>query len=1315
MTQLSTQIENLSSIDERGGSEKIDKQDEIRDDQAVNNDTISGENGIGIPYDAVDDSGNSIELPDMWEESGSNDEEHIDFIFCHRDTIEEYEYDMENMYNALTFCRTSLKQLRPIIVAAADYTADKVRMASQSLLRRTLTADAYPGQSLSQQRTNIVVRAGMNVHQAILFLCRNLDTAALRKTITTTSGVVISLRDVAVLRIASYIRSNVYLSSFMGCVHESTLFMVDRLRSGVELYAHFLQSDDPENVHMDALRDGGDWRKLLLKCSMTSLTWKQRQLLEETRDGGNLTASDYQKLVQAQVALYDKERITQVASEYFYMQEDVPHNEEQSHKHFSTSQRMHDSANMPTDLTMECMNNISHNHTPINTGELISYAHHIESIHAQDKKLNDIGEYDGSDNRDIYEHNDNCRDSAVKESGDSFGQSGGSSSQALHVLKSNIHSVLVEEAALGDEDAQYALARFFTPPTFQESPCCAVCHSTFSITLFRHHCRFCGRSVCDAHANGRRSIYRYGMVHPVRVCANCQEAIDDNNHVDDLIWKDMRISAYPTVDRGVDKVLRIADYSIKVAQNALTYNFPAKLALDTVEVLKRYGLTGFTGLLLRQDFLESVETLKRISGMESMFSLSLHELTACVYYKLAVERGLRGCHPNAEYLAHRPTCLPTRDGLVATVRLQQPSNLTSASESSGRSGHLEHESHGGDESNNSNNKIKNSSSASGQSSAPSMDRTNCEHTSSDIPPYTCFDASDADLDLAIRLAPLALTIIYEENPVDSQRLAKLQGWTTLFTNAESNLAPEQPCYTLFGSAVVTSANAHDEAIDTTRTREHSGEYNEDKCTGEKKEAVLIIRGTQTIQDVVTDIRAAPQIFPPNRSEITRALRGNNQVYRGRRKGDNNRELHPYSSVDYAEPSSPSIPAVDQATPSLPPQQQQTSQWDWLAVPEHNTYACGGMVRAAMYMLREVGPALRRLHAQGYRILIAGHSLGGAVAALLVYLLRMAIPNIQGVTYGCPSCMDAETADILRPYVISVVMHDDVISRITPQSIRMLMRELMVFKDQMFLHLQQEWYDVLLRAASVWSPRWRSSSSTSSHTPASTTTSASATVAASARVVSPPRSVCKASASSSCSPLEEDDNARDYTSTPFVGCTPIDAGEVGISDSSSSSSSPLKDTAAVLVEDEPLTQLWLPGRIIHIYIYSGRCHAAEVSRTFPDLRSIVLQGNIFEDHRGERISNALLEVRAVRQAVSAVSTRRKRLQSQEKCELHLNSFGIDNVVNDTRGDGTGCSDMNATNNNHNHIHNDNDNDNTTRNSNKHNHDHHHAVGDLQPVW
>jgi hypothetical protein len=34
------------------------------------------------------------------------------------------------------------------------------------------------------------------------------------------------------------------------------------------------------------------------------------------------------------------------------------------------------------------------------------------------------------------------------------------------------------------------------------------------------------------------------------------------------------------------------------------------------------------------------------------YPISLHELTACIYYKLAIDRGLRGCSPEGECEAH---------------------------------------------------------------------------------------------------------------------------------------------------------------------------------------------------------------------------------------------------------------------------------------------------------------------------------------------------------------------------------------------------------------------------------------------------------------------------------------------------------------------------------------------------------------------------------------------------------------------------------------------------------------------------------------
>ena len=318
-----------------------------------------------------------------------------------------------------------------------------------------------------------------------------------------------------------------------------------------------------------------------------------------------------------------------------------------------------------------------------------------------------------------------------------------------------------------------------------------------------------------------------------------------------------------------------------------------------------------------------------------------------------------------------------------------------------------------------------------------------------------------------RFAPLALNIIYEENPVDCQRLAKLQGWNTIFTNVETDLGPEQPCYTLFGasfpdtslvektekvektsiytgkppihaasttsrtsgSATTAGASLSARATAAAAVQEKDqplpyGNKNEAPLPTSSKpavlEAVLVIRGTQTIQDVVTDIRAAPQMFPPPAEEIDAALRGIGSAHNPTGAG------HPAASSNNEEQNT---------SPKMDAKQGSATSWDWLAVPSHHTYACGGMVRAAMHILREVGPALRRLHSEGYQIYLAGHSLGGSVAALLTYMLQTALPTVRCITYGCPSCVDAVTSDILRERVISVVLHDDVISRITPQTIR----------------------------------------------------------------------------------------------------------------------------------------------------------------------------------------------------------------------------------------------------------------------------------------
>jgi hypothetical protein len=166
-----------------------------------------------------------------------------------------------------------------------------------------------------------------------------------------------------------------------------------------------------------------------------------------------------------------------------------------------------------------------------------------------------------------------------------------------------------------------------------------------------------------------------------------------------------------------------------------------------------------------------------------------------------------------------------------------------------------------------------------------------------------------------------------------------------------------------------------------------------------------------------------------------------------------------------------------------------------------------------------------------------------------------------------------------------------------------MRELMVFREQMFQHLQQEWVDVLRRAAGLWTPRWRQ---------------VTAAVPSPAAVRTTP-SIPTAKA-----------ELVEVTIDPSGGVV-VAQQAGGIPAHAAPAEGVVSEPSSVMVEEEELAQLWLPGRVMHIYICNGQCFASEVSRNFPDLRVIALQGNIFEDHRSERMLNVLLEVRAVRQA------------------------------------------------------------------------------------
>jgi len=676
----------------------------------------------------------------------------------------------------------------------------------------------------------------------------------------------------------------------------------------------------------------------------------------------------------------------------------------------------------------------------------------------------------------------------------------------------------IEEASAVFQDSATS-----TPPAFALDSVCESCRAPFTLTKFRHHCRNCGGSYCGTHASKRRTLPYFGFYTAVRVCNSCAYLLEEEQQRQLLLWRQQRVNDYLSgqlrryshheYDRSIDKAARVAQGTLQVLY-AVPVLEPLRFLLGSMDVLCRHGLTGLTGFLLRHDFVEAADMLMRISGFEK-FPISVGELTACLYYKLALDKGRRGRDPELE----------DRDHCSETHRIDNADYLA----------------------------------MSDSRPAEAM------HAIAVHPYGEGNTASDADLDEAIRIAPLALCAVYQEQPADIQRLAGSQGWETLFVHADSK--PEQPAFVLFA-------------------RKQSSATDRGDCC----HAVLCIRGTQTVQDVVTDIRAAPCSFPPDAEVVEHAWRG----------------------VTCQQPTSTTsvhVPVAAKAGAAEVGSTESTSgtadDWQWLDDSGTTTKACGGIGRASLWLLAQVGQSLQRLHASGYKITVAGHSLGGAVGSLLTLLLQERITGTHCWTYGSPCCVDKTLADQLKTCVTSVVLRDDAVSRFTPQSMRDMLRSLIASRSIVNSYLEQDWKDVVRRVTGWWTPRYR-------------------------KIPQLSAAGCKPPA-----PL-------DPLGTRFTTAAAKEEGEEE------------GEEEFVLVEADVLLDLWLPGRVMHIYTHYGQCRASIVSRSYPPLRSIQVQTTMFEDHRSRSIFDALLEARAVRRSKEN-APRWAGFSTSDECSCCANTF------------------------------------------------------------
>ena len=718
----------------------------------------------------------------------------------------------------------------------------------------------------------------------------------------------------------------------------------------------------------------------------------------------------------------------------------------------------------------------------------------------------------------------------------------------------------------------------------------------------------------------------------------------------------------PYFETGVDTIediaLRITQAAISMARS-IPLGAQAHVAVETVDVLRNYGLKGIYGLILRKEFLAAADLLCRACNInQATFPLSVHELSAAIFYALAQHRAIRGINPEREHLIHAirkkrdqpafgrddsSTWTISRkpkvtvfesDSLVDTTDQYDPRSQSVTNLIALANGAIQAENEL---------TIEPITDSAGRKIQDPRRGEDLQFSP------VCDPVPDDVLNSCLLYAPIALNFVYVERHVDMQLLAAQQGWRILYSHLEQEAGSDRPGSALF---------LHEE----------------------KRIACFAVRGTATIHDVVTDIRQMPVPFPESENEST-------------------------------------IEADD-----------------WTAVIQGQGLAVCGMSRAAVNLFREHIDVLSFLANKSYKIRIVGHSLGAGVATLLGTLVKRHIEAsssdsldrtslterddlLRVYGFASPSCVDAKLADYMESFVTTVVLHDDVVPRLTPTSIRGLVKHLLHIRETWVqIHLKDDLMALTERAKSVWAPRWRSgftlrdaSGFCRKHLKYGTKKLLSGQGNIVLRQTTSCHSDTDPSANSSSVDLPEesgtesligvhqgeDMNVLSFTSdsptlvVEYMGGidknthgTIIDGDEFFDTEDSllegsedlpdkflkasleqerapkvdhtstgceahaeglhmmsptlsAADSSDLEEiddqSAAVMLDETPLPRMFLPGKIVHIYTHRGGYKAAFVPRTFRELRRISMAGNMLSDHTSKAYFEALKEVKSVRVA------------------------------------------------------------------------------------
>ena len=92
------------------------------------------------------------------------------------------------------------------------------------------------------------------------------------------------------------------------------------------------------------------------------------------------------------------------------------------------------------------------------------------------------------------------------------------------------------------------------------------------------------------------------------------------------------------------------------------------VAFEAAEILRKHGMNGLYTLVLRKEFVAAAGLLQRVARInKKTWPLSVHELTAAIFYSLAEKRAERGNRPEGEEWCHRIKEV----GVVEEVRMEK--------------------------------------------------------------------------------------------------------------------------------------------------------------------------------------------------------------------------------------------------------------------------------------------------------------------------------------------------------------------------------------------------------------------------------------------------------------------------------------------------------------------------------------------------------------------------------------------------------------------------------------------------------------------